>query len=72
MKNNIFQFGNIWWLQQIGTAMGTPCACVYTTTFFVWFEREKIMVKYKNKFQFYCGQIDDICVIWIDDSMFPI
>ena len=34
MKYNIFKFGNTWWRQLIGTAMGTPCACVYAMSFF--------------------------------------
>jgi hypothetical protein len=35
MKTNVFQFGNTWWQQKIGTAMGTPCACIYATQFIV-------------------------------------
>jgi len=31
MKNNIFTFGNSYWLQLSGTAMGTPAACAYAT-----------------------------------------
>ena len=27
MTHNIFQFGPTYWLQKIGTAMGTPVAC---------------------------------------------
>ena len=67
MTNNIFQFGNTSWLQRIGTAMGTPCACVYAMLFFGWFEREDIIPNYNNNLLFYCRQIDDIFGIWIDD-----
>jgi hypothetical protein len=48
MYNNIFQFGDSWWIQKIGTAMGTPCACIYATIFFAWFERKFILTKYKD------------------------
>jgi hypothetical protein len=34
MENNVFKFGDTWWLQQVCTAMGTPCACIYATLFF--------------------------------------
>ena len=66
MHNNVFQFGDSYWLQEIGTAMGTPCACIYATIFFAWFEREFILQKYKDNLLFYKRQIDDIFGIWID------
>jgi hypothetical protein len=66
MNNNVFQFGDTYWLQKIGTAMGTPCACVYAMIFFAWFERTRIQIKYKNNLIMYKRQIDDIFGIWID------
>ena len=71
MHNNNFKFGSTWWHQQIGTAMGTPCACIYATIFFAWFECEVILEKYKKNLLLYCRQIDDIFGIWIDDPKKP-
>jgi hypothetical protein len=34
MENNIFRFGDSYWLQLSGTAMGTPVACAYATVSF--------------------------------------
>ena len=71
MRNNVFQFGNTWWHQQVGTAMGTPCACIYATIFFAWFERQHILKKYQNNLLLYKRQIDDIFGIWIEDEHNP-
>ena len=71
MTTNVFQFGTSWWIQLIGTAMGTPCACIYATIFFAYFERTRIMQKYQNNLLFYRRQIDDIFGIWIPDKNNP-
>ncbi len=44
MNNNIFSFGDTYWLQKTGTAMGTPCACMIASINFVGFyERSYIL-----------------------------
>ena len=67
MSNNIFQFGGTWLHQKIGTAIGTPCICIYATIFFAWFECQYILTKYKQNLMLYIRQINDIFGIWIDD-----
>ena len=34
MTNNVFQFGDTYWLQKVGTAMGAPPAPPWVTNFF--------------------------------------
>ena len=71
MTTSVFQFGNTWWQQMIGTAMGTPCACSYATLFFAYYERMVICPKYKNNLIFYKRYIDDIFFVWKHDSANP-
>ena len=56
MSKNMFKFGNTWWRQIAGTA----CACIYATLFFSYFERTKILKKYKENIIYYGRHIDDI------------
>ena len=34
MKSNLFQFGDMYFLQLLGTAMGTSAACMWATIYF--------------------------------------
>jgi len=68
METNIFQFGNTWWLQKSGTAMGTPCACMIATIYFGYYERKVILPKYKRNIIYYKRFIDDVFCIWKTDN----
>ena len=48
--------------------MGTPCACVYATQFFWWFERQFPLRKYWKNILFYKRAIDDVIIVWIPDK----
>ena len=67
MRNCVFQFGNTFWVQKIGTAMGTPVACIYAILFYGYFEKTEILRKYSSNLQIYKRAIDDICGIWRQD-----
>jgi hypothetical protein len=43
MRNNIFSFGETYWLQLTGTAMGTPAACNYATITFGHYENSTLL-----------------------------
>ena len=70
MNHNVFQFGDTFWLQLCGTAMGTPPACMYATLYFYLYEK-KLVETYSNNVIFYRRLIDDGFGVWSkqpDDS----
>lgn len=63
MRGNLFQFGDLNFIQLDGTAMGTPVACVYATIYYAWHERTFIIPKYRQFLQYYKRYIDDKLII---------
>jgi hypothetical protein len=68
MNRNLFQFDDTFWLQLDGTAMGTPTACLYATTSYGVYERNKILPAYSTFLSFYKRFIDDVFGIWIPST----
>jgi hypothetical protein len=63
MKNNIFVFGDTYWRQLDGTAMGVSPSCAYAT---LYFHRHEQWLKQKyHEIYFLKRYIDDIFGIWI-------
>ena len=63
MKNNIFCFGDIHWLQLKGSDMGTPPAPTYTTVFYGVFEFF-FLERFGNNFLLYKKFIEDVLALW--------
>jgi len=68
MENNIFKFGDTYWLQTQGTAMGTPAAPLYSILTYGYYENTTILNNFKGNLLYYKRFIDDIFGIWIDDD----
>ena len=63
MRNNVFKFGDTFWLQLSGTAMGTPPAPPYATLYYSARE-EYLLQAYRDYLLFYRRYIDDVFAIW--------
>ena len=62
MRNNLFKFSDCFFLQLIGTAMGTPAAPVYAILYFA--IREMTLERFKAFIIFYRRYIDDVFGVW--------
>ena len=60
MTNNYFKFGNTYWVQLLGTAMGTPVTCVYATIYFALKETYSLIPKFKKEISCCVRYIDDV------------
>ena len=49
MRHNIMKFGDSYFLQLIGTAMGTSVAVVYANLYFGWHEKETLLPKFQDQ-----------------------
>lgn len=71
MKNNLFQFGDTYWLQTDGTAMGVSPSCCYATIYYA--AHEEFLIKKYPEILFYRRYIDDVFGIWspksVDDDL---
>ena len=67
MTNNVFKFGDCYFRQLTGTAMGTPPACCYATIYYA--VKEKMLLhKYSDNLLFYKRYIDDVFAIWVPNN----
>ena len=68
MKENIFQFGNTYWMQLRGTAMGTPIAVTYANLYSGWKERSELIPKFNKNILHLSRFVDDLFGIWVPDD----
>ena len=60
MMNNVFEFGDLHFLQLIGTAMGTSAAVMWVTIYFAYHEATRIIPKFDKFLEYLRRFIDDI------------
>lgn len=68
MTRNVFQFGDTFWKQRDGTAMGTSCACMYATLYTALHERKNLIPKFQTNLYFLRRFIDDKFGIWLETT----
>lgn len=71
MTENVFQFGNTYWIQLVGTAMGTPIAVTYANLYSGWKERDALIPKFRQNLLHISRFVDDLFGIWIPSSNDP-
>jgi hypothetical protein len=64
MNENIFQFGDTYWKQTRGAAMGTPAAVVYANLYAGLPEERNLLPNFRRNLPFYKRFIDDTIGIW--------
>jgi len=64
VMGNVFQFDDLFFHQEDGTAMGTSCAVLYATLYFGYHERTSIIPMFKTSFLYLKRFIDDGIGIW--------
>ena len=60
IKNNIFEWGELHFLQLLGTVMGTSAACICATIYFAVHEMGTLIPKYGNRLPLFGQLIYDI------------
>ena len=65
MRSNIFQFGDTFWKQTRGCAMGTSAAVNYAYLYVGLLEVKRLLPRYKNCLPFFKRFIDDGIGVWL-------
>ena len=60
MQNNIFEFGDCYLIQLLGTAMGTSAAVMWATLYYAYHEVHTIIPKNGQNLLYFKRFIDDI------------
>ena len=69
--NSVFQFGNLYFVQEKGIDIGTPLECGYATMFFAYHEIKTLIVKYAIQMMMLHHFINNGIGIWAVDLHNP-
>ena len=71
MKKNLFEWGNMYFLQKKGTAMGTSSACLWATIYYAIHEIDTLLPVWAEQLKLLKRFIDDMFGVWIPDPDSP-
>ena len=71
LANNAFQYGDAYWLQQIGAAMGNPAAYILAAFYFTHQELFQLLPIFSKWMMDCMRYLDDCLLIWAIDSKDP-
>ena len=64
MRNNVFEWGDLFFLQKLGTAMGTSAAVMWATLYYAYHEVHCLIPKHGRHLPYFKRFIDDIFGVW--------
>lgn len=65
MRNNVARFGDCYFKQMCGTAMGTSVAVIYAGLYYAWHEKIKLLPTYNRFILDLSRFVDDMCGLWL-------
>jgi hypothetical protein len=68
MRNNIFEWGDLYFLQLLGTAMGTSSAVMWATIYYTYHEISRLIPTQGESLLYFRRLIDDIFGIWTGNT----
>ena len=64
MQSNIFEFGGLYFLQLLETAIGTSAAVMWATLYYTYHEVHTLLPKHGTNLLYYKRFIDNVFCIW--------
>ena len=64
MRNNVFEWGDLYFLQLLGTAMGTSSAVMWATLYFAYHEVHCLIPNHGDRLFYFKRFINDIFGVW--------
>jgi hypothetical protein len=68
MRNNLFEFGDCYFLQLLGTAMGTSAAVMWATIYYAYHEVHTLIPNHGQHLLYFKRFIDDMIGVWIGNA----